>query len=85
MTSKTRINLEVITDHMIKNEFTIIGYMAHRPTIGQIFRLHDKGSNEFTFSTLNPVIEIEDEFNFKTESCSYRFNFIDSVHERNHR
>ncbi len=71
--SKIRISLEVITDHMIKNEFTIIGYMLYKPTIGSIFRLHDKNSNEFIFSTLNPVIEIEDEFNFKTEFCSYRF------------
>ena len=70
--SKIRINLEVITNNT-KSEFTIAGYMLHKPTIGSIFRLHDKVSNEFIFSTLNPVIEIEDELNFKTEKCSYRF------------
>ena len=74
--SKIRISLEVITDHMIKNEFTIVGYMLYRPRIGGIFRLHDKVSNEFIFSTLNPVIEIQDEFNFKTENCSYRFYYL---------
>ena len=74
--SKIRIGLEVITDHMIKNEFTIVGYMLHRPRIGGIFRLHDKELNEFIFSTLNHVIEIEDELNFKTENCSYRFYYL---------
>lgn len=74
--SKIRISLEVITDHMIKNEFTIVGYMLYRPLVGQIFRLHDKISNEFIFSTLNSVIEIDDEFNFKTEHNSYRFYYL---------
>lgn len=73
--TKIQISLEVFTDHMITNEFTIVGYMLHIPTVGNIFRLHDENSNNFVFSTLNPVIEIEDEFNFKTERCSYRIKY----------
>lgn len=74
--SKIRISLAVITDHMIENEFTIVGYMLYKPSIGSIFRLHDANSSEFIFSTLNPVIEMVDEFNFKTKNCSYRICMI---------
>ena len=71
LTMKTRVSLQIITDQIINNKF-IVGYMLHKPTIGSVFRLHDKNSDEFIFSTLDPVTEINDAF-FKTEKYSYKF------------
>lgn len=49
--TKIRISLEAITDHMIENEFAIVGYMLDKPILGEVFRLYDKNLEETIFST----------------------------------